>query len=290
MSKHDVFMPLMIGDFLRDTMRLDTEQQGMYLLLLIEYWTRGPLPDDARILQKICRISGHIFSKKFPDIREIFLEKDGFLHHPGMDEAKARAVALHESLSAAAKKGNEKRWSRGDRRANSEKIAGRSHSHSHSHSDRDSHESLSSKEGNTEPREAAQAPDETGEGEGGFGSSEAALIRHAIEHLAGIDPDTPAARLALDHWQRKSVTSGELERAVAIARTYKPTGRIALNYLKTIVQDRIIATRETPAHENRRKPAEQRQHLSPSEIVLAACRAEQQAETGIFDGECQTLQ
>lgn len=287
MSKHDVFMPLMIGDFLRDTMRLDTEQQGMYLLLLIEYWTHGPLPDDARILQKICKISGHIFSKKFPDIRQIFLEKDGALHHPDMDEAKARAIALHESLSVAGKKGVEARRSKGLSRANSQTEAGNKHSHSHSHSHRDSPESLSSKEAGADHQEAAQAPDETGEGEADFGNAETAKIRHAVQHLAGIDPDTPTARLAMDHWQQKSVTSGELERAVAIARTYKPTGRIALNYLKTIVQDRIIATRETPPHENRRQPAAKREYLSPAEIVFAAARAE--AESGIFEGECEII-
>lgn len=289
MSKHDVFMPLMIGDFLRDTMRLDTEQQGMYLLLLIEYWSKGPLPDDPRILQKICKISGHIFHKKFPDIREIFLEKDGRLHHPDMDAEKARSLALHESLSKAGKKGNAVKWSQGDKKTDRPATAQRSHSHSHSHSHRDSPESLSDASGNTDTPEAAQAPDETGEGEAGSGNAETALIRHAIQHLAGIDPNTPAARLALTHWQQKSVTSGELERAVAIARTYKPTGRIALNYLKTIVQDRIIAARETPTHENRRQPAAKREHLSPSEIVLAACRAEQQAETGIFDGTCEII-
>jgi len=75
MSKHDVFMPLMIGDFLRDTMRLDTEQQGMYLLLLIEYWSKGPLPDDPRILQKICKISGHIFSKNFQISAKFFWKR-----------------------------------------------------------------------------------------------------------------------------------------------------------------------------------------------------------------------
>jgi len=179
------------------------------------------------------------------------------------------------------------RWSRSDSTAINKTEAELLHSHSHSHSERDSPESLSSKEGITDTPEAAQAPDETGEGEAGFGFSEQALIRHAVEHLAGIDPDAPSTRHALDYWQQKSVTSGELEHAVAIARTYKPAGRIALNYLKTIVQDRIIAAREKPTHENRRQPAAKREYLSPSEVVFAAARAE--AESGIFEGECEII-
>ena len=39
-----------IGDYLQDTTRLSTEQQGAYLLLIMDYWTNGPLPDDDAAL------------------------------------------------------------------------------------------------------------------------------------------------------------------------------------------------------------------------------------------------
>jgi uncharacterized protein YdaU (DUF1376 family) len=38
------YMPFFVGDHLRDTRHLTTEEQGAYLLLIFEYWTKGGLP------------------------------------------------------------------------------------------------------------------------------------------------------------------------------------------------------------------------------------------------------
>lgn len=48
------WMPLYVGDYLRDTRRLTLEQHGAYLLLIMHYWTEGSIPENdeetARIL------------------------------------------------------------------------------------------------------------------------------------------------------------------------------------------------------------------------------------------------
>jgi uncharacterized protein YdaU (DUF1376 family) len=44
------WMPLYVGDYLRDTRDLNTLQHGAYLLLIVHYWQHNALPaDDARL-------------------------------------------------------------------------------------------------------------------------------------------------------------------------------------------------------------------------------------------------
>jgi uncharacterized protein YdaU (DUF1376 family) len=48
-------MPLYIGDYLRDTTAMTAAEHGAYLLLIMDYWVNGPLPDDDRKLALIAR-------------------------------------------------------------------------------------------------------------------------------------------------------------------------------------------------------------------------------------------
>jgi uncharacterized protein YdaU (DUF1376 family) len=50
------YMPLYIGDYLRDTAHLTTTEHGAYLLLLFHYWTHGGIPDNDRKLAAIVKM------------------------------------------------------------------------------------------------------------------------------------------------------------------------------------------------------------------------------------------
>lgn len=86
MSKPDTWMPLYIGDYLRDTTRLSTEQHGAYLLLIMDYWTHGSLPDDDEALAQITRLQPSAWKKHRAAIARMFQVADGEWHHKRIDE------------------------------------------------------------------------------------------------------------------------------------------------------------------------------------------------------------
>ena len=51
-----IWMPLYVGDYLRDTRDLSTLQHGAYLLLIMHYYKRRSLPDDEKELARIVAV------------------------------------------------------------------------------------------------------------------------------------------------------------------------------------------------------------------------------------------
>lgn len=109
--KRDAWMPLYIGDYLRDTSRLTTEGHGAYLLLIMDYWTAGePLPDDDTQLAAVTRLPLNRWKALRPTIARFFRIDDGFWHHKRIDEELAKIQQINASRSAAGQRGAEVRW------------------------------------------------------------------------------------------------------------------------------------------------------------------------------------
>lgn len=72
------WMPLYVGDYLRDTRDLNTLQHGAYLLLIMHYWQHSALPSDEARLAAIAGLS----VAQWRRIREAVAAKfaDGWKH------------------------------------------------------------------------------------------------------------------------------------------------------------------------------------------------------------------
>jgi uncharacterized protein YdaU (DUF1376 family) len=89
-AKPDTWMPLVIGDYLKDTGRLTTEQHGAYLLIIMDYWTNGPPADDASELQAITGLDAKAWRKNRDKLARFFRIEDGVWRHKRIDQELER--------------------------------------------------------------------------------------------------------------------------------------------------------------------------------------------------------
>jgi len=88
-----VWMPLYVGDYLRDTRDLSTLQHGAYLLLIMHYWQHDALPTDDRQLAAIAGLTLPAWRRIGAPIKAKF--RDGWRHKRIEAElVKAERVAM----------------------------------------------------------------------------------------------------------------------------------------------------------------------------------------------------
>ena len=101
--KSNAWMPLYIGDYLADTMHLDAETHGAYLLLIMHYWRTGPLPRDEDVLQNIARVATRSWRRKTGRLVLAFFTPDGdVLRHKRIDKELAQAADISDKRRRAA--------------------------------------------------------------------------------------------------------------------------------------------------------------------------------------------
>jgi uncharacterized protein YdaU (DUF1376 family) len=98
-------MPLYVADYLRDTRKLTAAEHGAYLLLIMEYWTAGTLPDDDRQLARIASMSAAEWKRARPNIEGFF--HDGW-KHKRLDAELARSAEISSKRAASAKQKHNK--------------------------------------------------------------------------------------------------------------------------------------------------------------------------------------
>jgi uncharacterized protein YdaU (DUF1376 family) len=105
MTSHP-WMPFYVGDYLRDTMHLTTEQHGAYLLLIFHYWSKGCLPTDEAQLMAIARMTPSKWHSNRMAIANFF---DGHWKHKRLDLELQKAKSISEARALAGLKGAWKR-------------------------------------------------------------------------------------------------------------------------------------------------------------------------------------
>ena len=97
------WMPLYVADYLADTRRLSTLEHGAYLLLIMDYWRNGSLPDDEEMLARIAGLTTREWARCRPSIAPLF--HDGWKHNR-ID----RELAESASRSESARRSAAERW------------------------------------------------------------------------------------------------------------------------------------------------------------------------------------
>jgi len=108
--KTDIWMPIYIGDYLADTSRLTTEQHGAYLLLLMDYWRSGKLPNDDAVLMQITKLSPNAWSNAQAILKQFFIIEDGFLIHKRVEAELEKSLQNKTKSHNRAVAAAEARW------------------------------------------------------------------------------------------------------------------------------------------------------------------------------------
>jgi uncharacterized protein YdaU (DUF1376 family) len=106
----DTWMPLYVGDYLRDTTRLTRDQHGAYLLIIMDYWVNGPPPDDDGVLAAITKATTAEWRKLRHAIIGFFTIVDGQWRHKRIDAERDISHNKAKARSEGGAKGAAKRW------------------------------------------------------------------------------------------------------------------------------------------------------------------------------------
>lgn len=108
-------MPLYVSDYLGDTRRLTTLEHGAYLLLIMEYWLHGGIPDDDSELAEIAGLEPEEWARIRNRLARLFMP--GW-RHKRIDAELAKAAEISGKRKANA----ERRWSKGNAIALQEQV------------------------------------------------------------------------------------------------------------------------------------------------------------------------
>lgn len=101
MTKGPAWMPLDVGDYLKDTHHLQAHEHGAYLLLIMRYWQDGGLPADERMIARYSKLTPEQWAESRDIIAAFF---DANWKHKRIDAEIAKAEDIIAKRRSAAEK------------------------------------------------------------------------------------------------------------------------------------------------------------------------------------------
>lgn len=100
------YMPLYVGDYLKDTRHLTAEHHGAYLLLLMDLWNRGgAIPDEPKSMARIAGVSAKRWPAVWAVIGSFFDCTDGQVSHGRITSELQKADQISQKRKTAGSKG-----------------------------------------------------------------------------------------------------------------------------------------------------------------------------------------
>jgi uncharacterized protein YdaU (DUF1376 family) len=121
-NKTDIWMPLYVADYLSSTTRLTTEQHGAYLLLIIDYWKSGRLPDDDSILANVTRLSMDAWAKHRGVLQGFFEVSNGEWIHSRIEKEIEKSGDLKLAQIKKSILGNYVKYGKIDQRVETDSV------------------------------------------------------------------------------------------------------------------------------------------------------------------------
>jgi len=99
-------------DFLSDpkVMVMTAEEVGAYWLLICACWLDGELPNDARYLAKLAKLSDEQFARVWPAVERCFRATDTGYTHGRLERERAKQREYRKAKSVSGLRGAKSRW------------------------------------------------------------------------------------------------------------------------------------------------------------------------------------
>jgi hypothetical protein len=94
--------------------RLSLAERGLFRELLDQCHMEGSIPDDPKVLARICGCTLKEFNRTFHNIRDQFVQDGDRLLNPKAAEVRVRLLGFHEARKTAGTAGAKKRWGKID--------------------------------------------------------------------------------------------------------------------------------------------------------------------------------